>query len=161
MADLVVRGARSDDLPVIGALLAELHDEPPAPAPLLEATLARILGTSDRHLVVVEHGGEVVGMADGVVVANLSRGCRPFMLVENVVVLARARRLGAGRALLRYLVAVGEGSGCYKIQLLSNRARHEAHAFYESLGFDACAQGYRRYLDAVPVLGRNGDVGRG
>jgi GNAT superfamily N-acetyltransferase len=29
-----------------------------------------------------------------------------------------------------------KAAGCYKLALSSNRARHAAHAFYESLGFD-------------------------
>ena len=38
-------------------------------------------------------------------------------------------------------------AGCYKLQLLSSRRRTQAHAFYQALGFEASAQGFRIYLD--------------
>ena len=34
----------------------------------------------------------------------------------------------------------------HTVQLLSNRRRASAHAFYESLGFEPSAHGFRRYL---------------
>lgn len=38
-------------------------------------------------------------------------------------------------------------AGCYKVQLLSNRARTQAHTFYGSLGFELNAEGFRLYFD--------------
>jgi GNAT superfamily N-acetyltransferase len=69
------------------------------------------------------------------------------MLVENVVVTAGHRRAGVGAALLRAAVTMAREAGCYKVQLLSRAERRAAHAFYESRGFRAVAQGYRLYLD--------------
>jgi ribosomal protein S18 acetylase RimI-like enzyme len=37
-------------------------------------------------------------------------------------------------------------AGCYKVQLLSRRDRADAHSFYEAVGFERLAEGYRRYL---------------
>jgi len=42
-----------------------------------------------------------------------------------------------------------EQAGCYKVQLLSRKHRHGAHAFYEALGFEASAEGFRRYFDGT------------
>jgi GNAT superfamily N-acetyltransferase len=81
------------------------------------------------------------------VLSNLTRGARPFMLVENVVVTAARRRAGIGAALMDAAVTLARDSRCYKIQLLSRASRHGAHAFYESRGFRTSAQGYRLYLD--------------
>jgi GNAT superfamily N-acetyltransferase len=35
---------------------------------------------------------------------------------------------------------------CYKIQLLSREHRTSAHVFYEGLGFQPSAKGFRLYL---------------
>lgn len=37
--------------------------------------------------------------------------------------------------------------GCYRIQLTSNHARHDAHRFYVGLGFEASHQGFKLMLD--------------
>lgn len=89
----------------------------------------------------------VVGTVDCTVLPNLTRGTRPFMLVENVVVAAAHRRAGVGSALLEAAVRLAHQAGCYKVQLLSRTERDTAHAFYESRGFRAVAQGYRLYFD--------------
>lgn len=43
-------------------------------------------------------------------------------------------------------VARARSAGCYKVQLLSNRLRTEAHEFYRNLGFDMSAEAFRLYL---------------
>jgi GNAT superfamily N-acetyltransferase len=88
----------------------------------------------------------VVGTVDCLVSPNLTRGGRPFLLVENMVVGAAYRRLGIGARLLAAAVDLAEARNCYKAQLLSRDTRTEAHAFYEACGFRPTARGYRRYL---------------
>jgi ribosomal protein S18 acetylase RimI-like enzyme len=89
----------------------------------------------------------VIGTVDCAALPNLTRGARPFMLVENVVVSGEYRRAGVGSALLEAAMRLARQAGCYKVQLLSRAERSAAHAFYESRGFRPVAQGYRRYLD--------------
>lgn len=69
------------------------------------------------------------------------------MIVENVVVDTGARRQGVGQALMDDVLRRARDASCYKIQLLSRKGRSEAHAFYERLGFEASAEGFRRYLE--------------
>jgi ribosomal protein S18 acetylase RimI-like enzyme len=57
------------------------------------------------------------------------------------------RRTGVGTQLMREVERRVEQAGCYKIQLLSRKRRHVAHAFYEALGFEPSAEGFRRYFD--------------
>ena len=150
----VVRAAEPRDAEALARLLAELHEEPAGdPSKRFAATLDVVLGTPGHHLCVAEHDGRVVGTAVGVVVPNLSRDCRPFMIVENVVVTASARRLGIGRAIMEHLVGIAGEHDCYKVQLQSNGSRDAAHRFYVDLGFAPCAVGFRRYLADVPVVG--------
>jgi GNAT superfamily N-acetyltransferase len=143
-----VRPATDADLPALLALYAELHpdDQPPTAQDAHRAWQA-ITAQAGRAILVAEAGGSVVGTADCTTLPNLTRQARPFLLVENVVVTATHRRAGIGAALMEGVVALAEEAGCYKIQLLSRATRHTAHAFYESCGFQAVAQGYRRYLD--------------
>jgi GNAT superfamily N-acetyltransferase len=143
-----VRLARAGDLAAVIGLLSMLHDPGDAEAIPREARtmFERILRQYGRRLLVAEVDGRIVGTTDVLVVENLSRGLRPWAAVENVVVDPQSRRQGVGRALVQAAVDYATECGCYKIQLLSNRKRRDAHAFYRSLGFDAEVEGFRRYL---------------
>jgi GNAT superfamily N-acetyltransferase len=69
-----------------------------------------------------------------------------WAIVENVVVDQGERRAGVGRALMEEIVRRCRQADCYKIQLLSRKHRRSAHTFYESLGFQRSAEGFRLYL---------------
>ena len=142
-----VRQASESDMPALLVLYAELHpaDVPPSAQTALDVWRA-IQAQAGRTVLVAESEGSVVGTVDCAVLPNLTRGARPFMLVENVVVAAACRRSGVGSALLEAAVSVARQAGCYKVQLLSRVDRHAAHALYESSGFRVVAQGYRLYL---------------
>jgi GNAT superfamily N-acetyltransferase len=150
--DVAIRNAALDDLDGILALYAELAADRvgAAPAGLSDGAriLAEILADPQRELLVaVADGGVLVGSVDGVIVPNLTRGGRPWAVVENVIVAARARRTGIGARLFEELRRRAVAAGCYKVQLLSRKHRVEAHAFYESVGFAPVAEGFRCYLD--------------
>ena len=73
-----------------------------------------------QKLLVDEHADILVGELDGIIVSscttyllkNLSRGMRPFVLVENVVVHCDYRRMGFGRSVLNHATKVAREAGC-------------------------------------------------
>jgi GNAT superfamily N-acetyltransferase len=71
----------------------------------------------------------------------------PWAILENVFVTGRLRRQGIGRALLDEAIRLAREARSYKLQLLSNKHRTDAHAFYQSLGLTATAEGFRHYFD--------------
>lgn len=143
-----IRPADVEDLGALRALLEELHSEPdPWDDARAAAALEAIVRDPRRRLLVAEvDDGEPVGTVDVVVVPNLTRGARPYAVIENVVVARRFRRRGIGRALLDAAVEHARAEGCYKLQLISAARRGEAHALYAAAGFSDAFQGYRRYL---------------
>ncbi|ONI80844.1 hypothetical protein ALI22I_43720 [Saccharothrix sp. ALI-22-I] len=148
MAELSIRVATgADDPDRLFDLLWTLapDDDRPEPDRLMSAW-REIVAQAGRRVFLAERGADLVGAVDTVVVPNLTRGARPFMLVENVVVRQADRRGGVGSALFEAASAWAHERGCYKIQLLSNSRRADAHHFYERHGFAATAKGYRRYL---------------
>jgi len=95
---------------------------------------------------VAEEDGVVVGTMVLLIVPNLSHGALPWAIIENVVIDGKYRRRGIGRLLMEYAIKQARKAGCYKVQLLSNKQRHEAHQFYQTLGFETSAYGFRLYL---------------
>ena len=145
---ITVRPATEHDLTALTDLYADLHPDDPVLARPAAARIWRdIAGQSGRTVLIALLDGRPVGTVDCLVVANLTRGGRPFMLVENVVVAPTARRRGVASRLFDALTGLARDAGCYKVQLLSRLDRADAHAFYESRGLRARAHGYRLYLD--------------
>jgi GNAT superfamily N-acetyltransferase len=110
-------------------------------------SLLKVISTlPSRQLLVAEVDGKVVGTVDLLIVANLTHNGAPWAIVENVVVDEIVRRRGVGSALIDEVVRRCSDAGCYKVQLLSNKQRTQAHGFYRSVGFEAVAEGFRRFL---------------
>ncbi len=145
---VTIRPASERDLDGLCAVLEHLPFD--GPRPVDRASAARvfptILATPGRVVLVAELDAVIVGTADVIVLANLTRDVRPHALVENVGVAPGLRRKGIGRALVSRAVDHARAAGCYKVQLLSNAHRVEAHALYESIGFEPNATGFRLYF---------------
>ena len=106
----------------------------------------QIRAASGHELLVAEDDGKIVGTMALIIVPNLSHGGLPWAGVENVMVDADYRRQGTGKLLMDYALAQAKKAGCYKIQLISDKSRKEAHKFYQALGYKASGHGFRLYL---------------
>ena len=48
---------------------------------------------------------------------------------------------------MRAAIEQARALGCYRVQLTSNEVRHDAHRFYEHLGFTPSHRGFKLALD--------------
>ena len=148
---MLVRPVTRNDLPDLLRLYRQLtRDEVeslPADSVAAKALFDAIEAQPGRELLVAEIDGKVVGTLDLLTVPNLTHGGSPWGIVENVVVDEGSRGRGIGRLLMEEAVRRCKDAGCYKVQLLSNKRRTQAHEFYRSVGFEAMAEGFRRCLD--------------
>jgi len=143
----IVRPATEDDIPRILELYNKLtggqhHLSPDETEPVF----AQITAMPGHELLVAEENSAVVGTIVLLVVPNLSHEALPWAIVENLIVDERYHRRGIGRLLMEEAIARARKAGCYKVQLLSNKKRRQAHHFYQGLGFEASAHGFRLYL---------------
>jgi N-acetylglutamate synthase-like GNAT family acetyltransferase len=142
-----IRQATSNDISRILVLYEELTEEK---IDISSDTARRVFSQIDavpgQEFLVVENDGLVVGTLFLLIVPNLTHAARPWAVIENVVVDSKYHQKGFGRLLTEYALARCRKAGCYKVQLLSNKKRTEAHKFYRSLGFDESALGFRLYL---------------
>ena len=133
-----VRELGRDDLDALLQAYAQLHlqDDPLPPRRELDALWQRIC--ADPALVYIGAFGatSLLATATVAIVPNLTRGARPYAVIENVFADPSCRRQGVGSAVLQELLGRCWAAGCYKVMLLSGSQRDEAHAFYERNGFD-------------------------
>jgi len=107
---------------------------------------AHIQATSGHELLVAQEQDRVIGTMALIIVPNLTHQGLPWAGVENLFVDSSYRRQGIGKLLMDYARERAKGAGCYKIQLISDKRRSEAHEFYQALGYEASGHGFRLYL---------------
>jgi GNAT superfamily N-acetyltransferase len=150
---VLVRPAKIDDLTGVLPLLPQLtvagrsYSEPPADA--ARAALEDIIESRwfDLLIAVDPDTNSILGTVTTAVIPNLTSGARPWMALEAMVVDQAARRRGVGEALIKFAVNRARERGCYKVELQSRHERSGAHAFYEAVGFQPLAVGFKLYLE--------------
>ncbi len=133
-----VRAIPADGLPALLALYEHLHpSEQHDPHSAVAAQMWNEILASPRYRYLGAYVGDVLVSACALtLVPNLTRGCMPYGLIENVVTHAAYRNRGFGKAVLRSALSFAWTQGCYKVMLLTGRKDEPTFGFYESVGFD-------------------------
>ncbi len=133
-----VRDIRADKLDDLLALYAHLHraDAPLPGRPEVETVWQELMANPRYRYFGVYVADALVSSCALAIVPNLTRGCRPYGLVENVVTHTDHRNRGYGKAVLAHALNCAWSAGCYKVMLLTGREDPHTVHFYESAGFD-------------------------
>ena len=147
-----IRPATRADLPAVVRLLADdplgatrERFEDPLPAAYGAAFEAMERQGGNQLLLAVE-GDRVIGCLQLTLIPGLSRLGMTRAQIEGVRVDASQRGAGIGRALFTEAIERARQAGCGLVQLTTDKARPEAHAFYDSLGFVASHTGMKLAL---------------
>jgi GNAT superfamily N-acetyltransferase len=141
---ITVRQATHDDLDSIVLVLGELQIPPTTVAD--SDAWSAMLGQTGRTILIAEQDGDPVGTADLWIAPTLLHGAVPRAFVNYVTVLSSARRRGVGRALMEDAHRRATEAGCRDVLLMSGDHRPDAHRFYDALGYERCAVGFRMML---------------
>lgn len=138
MSGLAVRPLEIGDLDGLLALYAHLHidDEPLPSRAQVDAVAQQVLAQPGQCVFGGFADRELVCSCVLVTVPNLTRGCRPYGLIENVVTHAAHRGRGHGTTLLSAALQRAWAQGCYKVMLMTGRCDEAVFRFYEAAGFD-------------------------
>ncbi|MBX3628168.1 MAG: GNAT family N-acetyltransferase [Rhizobacter sp.] len=137
-----IRLIQANELTELLALYAHLHRKDDALPPQSEVLeVWQELLASPRYKYYGGYvGNELVSSCALTVIPNLTRGCRPYGVIENVVTHASHRNQGYGKAILAHALAHAWSVGCHKVMLLTGRKDEATFKFYESAGFDRHAK---------------------
>lgn len=132
------RLARDNDLEMILSLYRYLV--PDDPVLQLDQRLLtlwnQIMMDPNHYYFVTEEDGVLVATGNMVVIRNLTRGARPYGLIENVVTHPDYRKKGYGTAILELAIQTARERNCYKIMLLTGRKDEATLKFYDNAGFN-------------------------
>jgi GNAT superfamily N-acetyltransferase len=151
-----IRRIADSELEELLALYRHLHDsDDPLPRPAaVRAMWDRIQSDPSQHYLGAYVDGSLVASCALSIIPNLTRGCRPYGVIENVVTHGSYRRQGLGKRVLRAALSRAWDLDCYKVMLLTGRKTEAVFRFYESAGFDQHAK--QAFL-AKPSLTKKAD----
>jgi GNAT superfamily N-acetyltransferase len=145
-----IRNAVEADVPRILELYQQLSHNPSdyrhAPVSDCCDVLRRMQEYPGYSLLVAEDDGQVIGTTVMAVLPGFAHFTSPFAVIEYVVIDEKRRGRGIGKLLMEHCRKLAKEAGCYKIMLTSDNRRERAHKFYESLGYEASAHGFRYYF---------------
>ena len=136
--NLMYREAQSNELNEILQLYLHLHEtKVPENSLHLRDTWEQIMYDENHHLIVCELGGKLVSSCVCVIIPNLTRGVRPYALIENVVTDEAYRGKGYASGCLDFAKKIAGEAGCYKIMLLTGAKDGKTLDFYRSAGYNS------------------------
>jgi GNAT superfamily N-acetyltransferase len=149
--NFALREAQPEDAHAVAALLGELGY--PSTSEQAASRITRIDADPSTLLLVAELDGELAGFA-ALHVQNLIERDALGCSVAALVVAERYRRRGLGARLSEAIEAEARARGCQSLVLHTAHRRADAHAFYESLGYEHTGRRYAKTLSESPTSGR-------
>jgi GNAT superfamily N-acetyltransferase len=149
MAVIMFRQAQASDIEAIVGLLAddelgrrrEVLSSPPDPQYL--AAFDAIAADRNQLLAVAIEQGAVIGTLQLSFIPGMARRGAWRGQIEAVRIAAHRRSGGVGQQMFEWAIAACRARGCAMVQLTTDKARPDAHRFYEKLGFVASHEGFK------------------
>ena len=135
---MLIRYLEPDDLDELLALYEHLHaaDSPLPERAVIEGVWRELAANPNYRYYGCFVAGALVSSCTLAIIPNLTRGCRPYGVIENVVTHQAHRRRGYAKAVLIEALKGSWAANCYKVMLLTGRKDEAIFRFYESVGFD-------------------------
>ncbi|WP_420964534.1 GNAT family N-acetyltransferase [Bradyrhizobium sp. B120] len=152
MTSIAFRQAQAADLPAIIALLAndvlgqQREDASSPPNPRYVDAFDAVLADRNQLLVVATLNDEVVGTLQLSFIPGMARLGAWRGQIEAVRIAEAHRSSGVGQQMFEWAIAQCKARGCDLVQLTTDKARPDAHRFYERLGFVGSHIGYKLML---------------
>jgi ribosomal protein S18 acetylase RimI-like enzyme len=142
-----LREARRDEVPLIVAMLLDDHlgkgrEDMGDMTPYLKAFDA-IAADPFNTQYVWDENGEVLGCLQLTVIPGISQQGAWRAQIEGVRVAGTKRGSGIGHKMMHAVMAIARERGCVQMQLTTNKVRHDAQRFYETLGFEKSHEGMK------------------
>lgn len=134
----MVREIKTSELNELLELYLNLHEDSiPEMTENLKETWNRIINDINHHIIVNEVDNKIVSSCVCVIIPNLTRGIKPYALIENVVTHPDYRGYGYATKCLEYAKNIAQRDNCYKMMLLTGAKKESTLKFYENAGYNS------------------------
>lgn len=130
----MIREINTHDMDDVIILLNELNPADIVDKKLLAIHLENLKKNSNIKIYGYEHENRIVGMVTLGKVEGISMKCRPFAVIENVVVKSTNRNKGIGKKLVVHAMNQANLWNCYKVILETGTKQDWKLKFYEECG---------------------------
>ncbi len=142
--EVSIRAARASDLEGLLKLYPHLNPaDEEISLDLAASRLDQIKQLPGSAVLLGLLGDDLVASCTLIVIPNLTRGGKPYALIENVVTNALHRGRGYGTSILRAAVEAAWKAGCYKVMLMTGSKQPSTLKFYENAGFEQTKTGFQ------------------
>ena len=133
----MIREITPRDFDGLMRLYMQLHDNPfPEKDEKTLAVWQTICNDPNHHIIVAEEQGQIISSCVCVIIPNLTRGQRPYALIENVITDQAHRNQGYASTCLQYAKTIALQENCYKMMLLTGAKQESTLRFYEQSGYN-------------------------
>ena len=134
------------DIPELALLYRQFWNEDSS-VEKMKAKFKKLDADPNYILLSARIDSKLVGSVMGIICEELYGDCRPFLVIENLIVDSTHRKKGIAKSLLLRLEKVAIEHQCTQIILVTEKVRQDAIDFYASLGFDpATHTGFKKSL---------------
>ena len=103
----------------------------------MRKTFSRLATNPAYILLAAKQNERLAGFAMGIICEELYGDCKPFMVIEDLIVDKTQQRRGVGSALMRELEKCAWENDCCQIIFVTEADRTQAYRFYRSLGYES------------------------
>ncbi|WOI57468.1 GNAT family N-acetyltransferase [Palleronia sp. LCG004] len=115
----------------------------PDVGPCYQNAFDEIDADPNQFLCVVEDGQQIVGTLQLTFIPGLARNGARRGQIEAVRIASDRRGSKLGEAMFTWAIDECRSRGCSLVQLTTDKARPDAHRFYDRLGFEPTHIGYK------------------
>jgi len=130
-----IRMTVKEDMPELAILYKQFWNEDSS-IKLMESKFIDLQENPNYIFLSALEENHLIGSVLGIICEELYGECKPFLLIEDLIVDQKYRRKGIGKALMFEIEKIALENDCYQILLITHNDRTDAIAFYESLGFN-------------------------
>ncbi|MCB8817491.1 GNAT family N-acetyltransferase [Desulfosporosinus shakirovi] len=143
---MIIRDMIAEDIPQIAVLYKQFWNEESSVESMYE-NFSKFLEDDSYLLLSAVENNQLIGSVMGIICGELYGGCKPFMVLENMIVDNKYRNHGVGKALISELEKQATEKSCSQIILVTDTNRIDACKFYESAGYNPDThKGYKKKL---------------
>lgn len=144
---MIIREMIAEDIPQLEQLYRQFWGEESC-FETMKKQFHKLHKNNSHIFIIAIENNNLIGSVMGVICEELYGDCKPFLVLENMIVDKNYRNKGIGKALISELEKIATKRGCFQVIFVTERNRVDAVKFYESAGYSSHTHiGFKKKLN--------------